>query len=876
MRPEKLAAHVLGQVGHALAPEAFRGRRFSVEHLVHVHAQLARNRTVSARNQTAITEQLRSLAEIVVHGDVHDPLVFEAFLEHSMLDTLMSFMRAPRTSAGHAVVVQALQSLSIVTQNVRTQSSIYFLLSNSSIDSLCRQSAHFEQDEELLCNYITLLKALALNLTNTTIQFFLADESAFPLYTEAVRFSTASDPMVVSAVRTIALSVYRLTDERARRLVLAISPRAYWRRLASEHEQHASALCASLVGAYTASAGIDGRPPSAATAMLRSARRSLEDLLDGLYYVNDVMTACVGAPLAGPAHAPAVAPADTESYASALTRVLLQQWLLPRVLAPLARARAPAAAPHDGRALAAMLLVLVHALIVVESRVFSSTLALLLLAPSVSRAARSAPIVAELGARPPTLLIPAELAGEVGNARRAALLALVSRGDEPTGFGAVVLLCALIRAAGGEDAGQAPYGETVRDGGDGTGAGDARVPAEREGEAGVRAPAGPLPPLAGTRAADGAGVAGASVSAPLLKLVGLMPYAHASAHSPSAAASPPGAPRDGEPPAGATAHGAAARMGSSAGAGGGGELGADDEPSHGIIGALLELLERGFDCERAPRNMSAPAGQHTLAGASAARALHTDAQPCVESMCAAAELVALLCKRPRGCAADGADGAQDGAHPAPLLAEHARALARLLSAARELGRAAHGANVTAAAQGAHVTNASDAAEIAFDAALARAWRSAPRPLVCARGIGSATGGPNALEAAARNLPLWAGLPAEAGADRLPAGGAGGAPDAASDAAALRDRQFCVVLVGTFLRSALGEGTRAESGVLARAADVAGVRARDGGGDDDAEAAMLLRVRAFLGLARAGPPGREAQQSHACGAASECATLPERR
>jgi len=55
-----------------------------------------------------------------------------------------------------------------------------------------------------------------------------------------------------------------------------------------------------------------------------------------------------------------------------------------------------------------------------------------------------------------------------------------------------------------------------------------------------------------------------------------------------------------------------------------------------------------------------------------------------------------------------------------------------------------------------------------------------------------------------------------------------------------------------------------------------VRARDGGGDDDAEAAMLLRVRAFLGLARAGPPGREAQQSHACGAASECATLPERR
>lgn len=746
LRPDKFAANaakMLGQVGQALGQD-FRGRRFSVEHLVYLHQQLTRQRAVTARNQPAIVENLRALAEVVAHGDSHDPLVFEAFLEHGMLDTLMGFARAPCAVVGHAVVVQALQSLSIITQNVRTQSSIFFLLSNSSIDSLCRLSAQFEEDEEILCNYITLLKALALNLTNTTVQFFLAnsgDDSSFPLYEQAVRIASSgrpTDPMVVSAVRTIALSVYRLTDERCRRLVLATSPRGYWRQLASELHASMAALSGHLLGAHMASLGIDGRPPTAAAGVLRLARQSLEDLLDGLYYANDVMAACAEPPSAAPPPHPraradvaatersAAAAAgacgggpELESYASGLTRVLLRRWLLPHVLAPLRRARPPFGPPHESQPVGAMLLVLLQCALTVEAPLFASTLALLLFAPSLRAAAGAPAVVAALRASPAAVLRLGSLAeGEEGgeeeeaspleaearpggaegggggtsaagqqggqqgqgegNATRASLLALLRAADEPLAFGALALLAAVVHAAGGEQAG-----------------------------------------VAGAASARGE----ALISPGIAQLLGLLPAGRAAITI-------------------APARSAADAVGCGAADGSGG--GQPPRYDAELVSALLSLLARGLGCDadgsdgvghiaseaaraRAREEEAAAAeteGEATeeeeeeAEGAAGPAAAHggQSAPPRLPpaaalgpgSLCAAAEMLAFLCARQPQPAAPSDAPAAEPAEPVAggraqtrrgeaLLPAHAAALTRLLAAARAHGRAARAAFVAAAA-----------------------------------------------------------------------------------------------------------------------------------------------------------------------------------
>jgi hypothetical protein len=392
---------IVGQFGI----EPFSGARFSVKHVVHIHTQLTRQRGgVTAHNVKAIIELLRVLAEVIVHGDAKEPRVFETFLELKMLDALVGLAHVPPNSEyGRAVVVQVLQTLSIITQNVQTTASIYSLLSNGQLDSLFQIAVRFE-DEELVCNYITLIKALALRVTDTTVQFFVREGGRLPLFEEAVRFSRSTDPLVLSAVRSIALSLCALTgDMEVRRIVLATSTRAgYWQQLASRLGLRTRELAAQLGSAGGAAA----------------ARWTVEDLLDDLYYANDVM-ACDKRTPADRAPEPAL------SLSVQLTRELASGWLEPAVLAPLVAAGSLA----ERAALLAPLLVLVHAVLLIEARDFQDATARLLLAPS---------------------------SGGGVNPRRVALLALLAEGGAgdscPTLLAALVLLAAIGRAGAAEGA----------------------------------------------------------------------------------------------------------------------------------------------------------------------------------------------------------------------------------------------------------------------------------------------------------------------------------------------------------------------------------------------------------------------------------------
>ncbi|XP_025991372.1 protein CLEC16A homolog isoform X1 [Solenopsis invicta] len=184
----------------------------SPEHLKYLYNVLSKNQTVSENNRGLLVETLRSIAEILIWGDQNDSSVFDFFLEKNMLSF---FLRIMKQKCGSYVCVQLLQTLNILFENIRNETSLYYLLSNNHVNSIIVHKFDFS-DEEVMAYYISFLKTLSLKLNAHTIHFFYNEVNEhtndFPLYTEAIKFFNHSEGMVRIAVRTLTLNVYRVED----------------------------------------------------------------------------------------------------------------------------------------------------------------------------------------------------------------------------------------------------------------------------------------------------------------------------------------------------------------------------------------------------------------------------------------------------------------------------------------------------------------------------------------------------------------------------------------------------------------------------------------------------------------------------------------
>ncbi|XP_047476743.1 protein CLEC16A homolog isoform X2 [Penaeus chinensis] len=132
------------------------------------------------------------------------------FLEKNMLSF---FLRIMKQKCGSYVCVQLLQTLNILFENIRNETSLYYLLSNNHVNSIIVHKFDFS-DEEVMAYYISFLKTLSLKLNAHTIHFFYNEHTNdFPLYTEAIKFFNHPESMVRIAVRTLTLNVYRVNDQ---------------------------------------------------------------------------------------------------------------------------------------------------------------------------------------------------------------------------------------------------------------------------------------------------------------------------------------------------------------------------------------------------------------------------------------------------------------------------------------------------------------------------------------------------------------------------------------------------------------------------------------------------------------------------------------
>lgn len=210
-------------------------RKFTLDELKELYSAIMKNPVVTESNKALVVETIRAIAEFMIWGDQNEPRIFDYLLENNIMTYLHKILLQPSNRSGD-VAKQVLQTLSIIIQNVRSETAIFFLFSNNHINNIVDLEFDFD-DEEVLGFYVSFLKTISLKLNPSTVHFFLVDadggpaagEPMFPLYTRATQLAHNREGMVRAAVRTIALNVFSVDDPAIHAFVTAApSDRYFW------------------------------------------------------------------------------------------------------------------------------------------------------------------------------------------------------------------------------------------------------------------------------------------------------------------------------------------------------------------------------------------------------------------------------------------------------------------------------------------------------------------------------------------------------------------------------------------------------------------------------------------------------------------------
>uniref|UniRef100_A0A914C4R6 FPL domain-containing protein n=1 Tax=Acrobeloides nanus TaxID=290746 RepID=A0A914C4R6_9BILA len=244
----------------------------NVEYLKYLHGILLKNEKITESNKALIIEAIRLITEILIWGDQNDTSVFDFFLERQMFSHFISIMKQ---SCGSYVNVQLLQTLNILFENIRHETSLYFLLSNNHVNSIIVHGFDFS-NEEIMAYYISFLKTLSFKLNSYTIHFFFNEATdEFPLFTEAIKYFDHVESMVRIAVRTLTLNVFRVQDEAMLKFVVAKS------------KEHFAQLC-TAVAHQLIEMDTFVRSAENETSNRDRLLNMIDIHLDYMHYINDI------------------------------------------------------------------------------------------------------------------------------------------------------------------------------------------------------------------------------------------------------------------------------------------------------------------------------------------------------------------------------------------------------------------------------------------------------------------------------------------------------------------------------------------------------------------------------------------------------------
>lgn len=78
--------------------------RFSLDELQYLHEVLVKSPVIHDGNRDVVVEALRSIAELMIWGDQHEPKFFEFFLERNVMGHFARILNDPVNRRGEVAV----------------------------------------------------------------------------------------------------------------------------------------------------------------------------------------------------------------------------------------------------------------------------------------------------------------------------------------------------------------------------------------------------------------------------------------------------------------------------------------------------------------------------------------------------------------------------------------------------------------------------------------------------------------------------------------------------------------------------------------------------------------------------------------------------
>ncbi|GAB2272129.1 hypothetical protein Dimus_006949 [Dionaea muscipula] len=256
--------------------------RFSLQYFKYISSELQGIKVVNNSNRDVVIDILQSIVEIVAYGDRHDASIFECFMENQVLAEFVRLLKISRTSG---IEGPLLQYLSIMIQNLQSEQAIYYCFSNEYINSIITHQYEFDGGD-LAPYYVSFLRAVSGKLTRDTLCLLVNVQegtgTSFPLYSEALKFAHHGEKMIQTAIRSVILNIYNVSDDIVYQYVTNPPVSEYFSDLVlSLREQ-----CLQL------DAIVHAMDDHHANDKQKELVLIVEKLLDDLYYIKDLL--CVG------------------------------------------------------------------------------------------------------------------------------------------------------------------------------------------------------------------------------------------------------------------------------------------------------------------------------------------------------------------------------------------------------------------------------------------------------------------------------------------------------------------------------------------------------------------------------------------------------
>lgn len=221
-----------------------------------------------------IIESLRIITEALIWSDQNSIeffpyLTISIFESHNVLGTYSKLLRQ---DFERTVIIQLLQSANILIHNLKNEDSKSYLLKNQFYKEILSHPFDFT-DDEIIENYMSLIKGLAVNLPISQLRDYLI-ENHYALFTAAMMFFNYQEALVKTASRTVVLRVltgnpYSVQDEAVEKFIWESG---FFHNLISNVKESIMSIMRSTV----------------ASNNISKLEQQTSEFLDLLYHINDI------------------------------------------------------------------------------------------------------------------------------------------------------------------------------------------------------------------------------------------------------------------------------------------------------------------------------------------------------------------------------------------------------------------------------------------------------------------------------------------------------------------------------------------------------------------------------------------------------------